>query len=110
MLTLHPQSGDHCMFVLSLLLLLTQFRTPVHGAEPPTFRVGLFTPFSLIYLILHKKAQRLVFLVILDHVKLTALAILTSCFAPDNHESVLYFLGLLVQLFHIMKLYNMWAL
>lgn len=95
------------MFVLSLLLLLTQFRTPVHGAE---FRVGLFTPFSLIYLILHKKAQRLVFLVILDHVKLTALAILTSCFAPDNHESVLYFLGLLVQLFHIIKLYNMWAL
>lgn len=32
------------------------FRTPVHGAEPPTFGEGIFISFSLIYITPHQKA------------------------------------------------------
>lgn len=80
------------MLVLSLFLLLMHFRTPVHEAESSTFGVGLFTSFSLIYLILHKRLRG-ISLVILDHVKLTILTILPSCSASDNHKSILFLFG-----------------
>lgn len=94
------------MLVISLFLLLMYFRTPVHEAESPTFGVGLFTSFSLIFLILHKRLRG-IFLVILDHVKLTLLTILPSCSAPDNHKSILYFFGLPVWTFYIIEPFNM---
>lgn len=94
------------MLGLSLFLLLMLFRTPVREEESPTFGVGLFTSFSLIYLILHKKLRG-ISLVILDHVKLTILTILPSCSAPDNHKSILCFFVLPVRTFYIIDPFNM---
>lgn len=76
-ITLHSQTGsrEQRMLALSSLSSFNWSRTSVHEMVLPTVKVDLRTLFNLIWIISHRKVQRISFEVILDPVKFTNIVI-----------------------------------